>query len=62
MLNLLFFAALAAVLASLLFGLFSFVRGNECSRKHANATMRLRVLLQALALFIFFFLLWLGKH
>lgn len=60
LLSLLLFAALVAVLASLFFGLFGFLRGGAYSKKHSNATMRVRVLLQGLALLIFFLVLWLN--
>ncbi|MBX9976775.1 MAG: twin transmembrane helix small protein [Alphaproteobacteria bacterium] len=57
-LNLLLFAALAAVLISLFYGLFGFLKGESYAKKNSNATMRLRVLLQGLALLIFFLFLW----
>jgi hypothetical protein len=42
-------AALAAVIGTLFFGLFSMTRGGEFERKHANRLMWLRVASQALA-------------
>lgn len=45
--------AMAAVLVVLLVGVFAMFKGGEFNRKYANKLMRLRVLLQALALLLF---------
>jgi hypothetical protein len=45
--------AMVAVLASLGIGLFAMARGGEFSRKYSNKMMRLRVILQGLALVLF---------
>ena len=54
------FIALAAVVVSLAFGLISFFKGGSFDAKYANEAMRWRVLLQAVALGIFFLILWFG--
>ncbi|RMH47493.1 MAG: twin transmembrane helix small protein [Alphaproteobacteria bacterium] len=41
--------ACLAVLAVLLFGVGSFARGGEFNRRNANRIMRLRILMQAIA-------------
>lgn len=61
LLSFLFVGLLAATLLTLIFGLFSFLKGSAFHAKHGNATMQLRVMLQGLALLIFAILLWLGK-
>lgn len=45
--------AMAAVLIVLLVGVFAMFKGGEFNRKYANKLMRLRVLLQAVALLLF---------
>ncbi len=45
--------AMAAVLIVLLVGVFAMFQGGEFNRKYANKLMRLRVLLQAVALLLF---------
>jgi len=62
-----FFAALvgiamAAVLATLLIGVGAMFRGGDFNRKYANKLMRLRVLLQALALILFAIFMLLFHH
>ena len=54
------FVALAAVVGSLGFGLISFFKGGDFNAKYTNEAMRWRVLLQAVALGIFFLILWFG--
>lgn len=61
LLSCLFLGVLAATLLTLIFGLFSFLRGGTFNTKHGNTTMQLRVMLQGIALLIFAILLWLGK-
>lgn len=58
MLNIFMIFALLAVLASLAFGLVALFRGGEFNKKYGNAAMQWRVILQGLALVIFFILLW----
>ena len=45
-------AALVAVLAALVFGLFTLYRGGDFSRSWSNKAMRMRVLLQFLAVLV----------
>lgn len=61
LLSILMFGALAAVVGTLMFGLLTFFKGGEFNAKHSNEAMRWRVLLQALALAIFFLILWVGR-
>ncbi len=49
--------AMLSVLLALFGGFYAMTRGSEFSRKHSNRFMRTRVLLQALALLLFFLLL-----
>ena len=48
---------LAAVVLTLLLGVFSMARGGEFNKKHGNKLMRYRVLFQGLAILLLF-LLW----
>jgi len=50
--------ACLAVLAVLLFGFASFARGGEFNMKYANKIMRLRVLLQFIAVVVIMLLAW----
>jgi len=54
--------AMAAVLAVLVVGVASMFRGGEFNRKYANKLMRLRVLLQALALLLFAIFMLFFRH
>ena len=45
--------AMLAVLATLFVGLFAMAQGGEFNRRHGNRLMRLRVLLQGIALILF---------
>lgn len=45
--------AMAAVLVVLMVGVLAMFKGGEFNRKYANKLMRLRVLLQAVALLLF---------
>jgi len=59
----LIFAAMGAVLIVLLVGVASMFRGGDFNRKYSNKLMRLRVLLQALALVLFaIFMLFIRNH
>ena len=59
----LIFVAMGAVLIVLLVGVASMFRGGDFNRKYANKLMRLRVLLQALALALFaIFMLFIRNH
>lgn len=51
--------ACLAVLAVVMFGLFSFARGGEFNRRWSNKIMRLRVGLQLLAVILVVALAWL---
>lgn len=50
---------LVAVLGALGYGLFAFIKGDSESE---NSAMRWRVLLQGIALFLFFLLLYFGRR
>ena len=49
-LNILLVVALIAITGVLLFGVVSMAKGGDFNRKHGNALMRWRVILQAVAL------------
>jgi Hypoxia induced protein conserved region len=53
--------AMVAVLAVLVLGLFSMVKGGEFNRKYGNRLMRWRVGLQAVALVLFAIALIAGR-
>lgn len=59
--NILIILAMIATLGALAFGLCVFFKGGEANRKYSNAAMRWRIMLQALALFLFFIAFWLGR-
>jgi len=50
--------SLAAVTVTLFVGLFSLFRGGEFGRSYSNKLMRLRVLLQAVAIAILVLAVW----
>lgn len=54
--------AMAAVLAVLVMGLFSMVKGGDFNRKYGNRLMRWRVGLQAVALVLFAIALVFGRN
>jgi uncharacterized membrane protein len=51
-------ASLAAVTITLFIGLYALFRGGDFGRSHSNKLMRLRVLLQALAIAILVIAVW----
>jgi len=51
-LNILLFVAMAAVVVTLGFGLYALFRGGEENRSRSNKLMRLRVLLQFVAIIV----------
>ena len=51
-------AALIAVAAVLAVGIYSLFRGGEFSRSHSNKLMRLRVVMQALAIAVLMGAVW----
>lgn len=53
--------ALLSVVGALIFGLYAFLRGGDYNAKHSNEIMRWRVILQGIALLVFFLILWLGR-
>ncbi|WP_420345062.1 twin transmembrane helix small protein [Paenirhodobacter sp.] len=54
--------ACLAVLAVLLFGIFSFGRGGEFNRRNGNRLMRWRIIAQAVAIVLVVLFVWLrGK-
>lgn len=50
--------SLAAVTITLFFGLFALFRGGEFGRSYSNRLMRLRVMLQAVAVAILVLAVW----
>lgn len=52
MFDILIYVALAAVAITLAFGIYSLYRGGEFGRSYSNKLMRLRVLLQFVAILI----------
>lgn len=50
--------SLAAVLVALLVGLFALFKGGEFGRSYSNRLMRLRVLLQFIAILVLVAALW----
>jgi len=50
--------ATAAVAAVLILGLYSLYRGGDFARTHSNRLMRLRVLLQAIAILVIMLVLF----
>ena len=53
--------SLAAVLGALLFGLYALFRGGDFGRSYSNKLMRLRVLLQFIAILVLVAALWWRK-
>lgn len=55
--------ALAAVFITLCVGIYSLFRGGEFARSHSNRLMRLRVILQFVAILVLVAaMLWRGAH
>ncbi len=54
--------ACLAVLAVLLFGVGSFTRGGDFNRKYANKIMRLRLLMQAIAVALIVLTVYLARQ
>ena len=57
----LLFITLALVIGILFLGLFSMARGGEFNRKYGNKLMRLRVIMQGLAILLFLLLILVVK-
>ena len=55
-------AALAAVFTTLCFGLYALTRGGEFGRSYSNKLMRLRVLLQFIAVIIICVAFYAHRH
>ena len=53
--------AMLAVLATLVVGIISMTKGGEFNKKYGNKLMRLRIILQGIALFLFAIALLSGK-
>ena len=53
--------ACLAVLGVLLIGIGGFARGGEFNKKHANKVMRLRLLLQSVAVILILIFVWFTK-
>ena len=56
--NILIPLSLAAVLATLGFGIYALFRGGDFGRSHSNKLMRLRVLLQFIAILVLMAAFW----
>jgi uncharacterized membrane protein SpoIIM required for sporulation len=56
--TILIFAAIAAVAITLGFGIYSLFRGGDYAKSNSNRLMRLRVLLQAVAVVLLMAGLW----
>jgi len=54
--------ATAAVAVVLVIGLYSLYRGGDFARTHSNKLMRLRVLLQAIAILVIMLVLLFNSH
>ena len=54
--------SLAAVLVTLAVGIFALFRGGEFGRSYSNRLMRLRVLLQFIAVLVLVAAFWWGRH
>lgn len=55
-------AALAAVAITLAFGIYALFRGGDFGRSYSNKLMRLRVVLQAIAVVILVAAVWWRSH
>jgi threonine/homoserine/homoserine lactone efflux protein len=55
------FIACLAVLAVLLVGVGSFAKGGDFNRKYANKIMRLRIIMQALAVVLIMVTVWIAR-
>lgn len=54
--------ALAAVVITLGFGVYSLYRGGDFARSHSNKLMRLRIVLQAVAILILIAAFWFASR
>ncbi|MBZ0128458.1 MAG: twin transmembrane helix small protein [Rhodobacteraceae bacterium] len=54
-------AAVLLVLAILVFGLMTFMRGGDFNRKHANRIMRYRIAAQLVAVLLILLFVWLSR-
>lgn len=54
--------ACLAVLAVLMVGVGGFAKGGDFNRKYANKIMRLRILLQFVAVVLIIVFVWLARH
>ena len=57
-LDIVIYIALAAVAVTLAFGIYSLYRGGDFSRSYSNKLMRLRVLMQFIAIVILVAVFW----
>lgn len=60
--NILIFAAIAAVTVTLGFGLYALFRGGDFGRSWSNRLMRLRVLMQAVAIALLALGAWIASR
>jgi ABC-type uncharacterized transport system YnjBCD permease subunit len=61
MLNYFIIAAVVATALVLLFGVLTMARGGEFNRKYGNKLMRLRILMQAIAVILIMLSLWVAS-
>lgn len=61
LLNILLGFCLLSVVGALVFGLYTLIKGEDFAAKYSNEAMRWRVILQGVALLVFFIILWLGR-
>lgn len=54
--------AILAVFVTLCFGIYSLMRGGEYARSHSNKLMRLRVILQFIAILVLMGALWFASR
>ena len=57
-LDMLMLAAIAAVFVTLCIGIYSLFRGGDFARSHSNKLMRLRVVLQFVAIILIMLVFW----
>ncbi|MGH1404450.1 MAG: twin transmembrane helix small protein [Alphaproteobacteria bacterium] len=62
MLFILIILSLFSVVAVLAMGIFSMIKGGEFNEKHGNKLMRLRIILQALAVLLLAFAAFLSQN
>ncbi|WP_288901744.1 twin transmembrane helix small protein [uncultured Sneathiella sp.] len=61
MINYFIIAAVVATALVLLFGVLTFARGGDFNRRHGNKLMRLRILMQAIAVVLIMLGIWIAS-